>query len=109
MPTAWKRLTMGQALRGVLIATATILIAGCGSSSSTTPASSSTTPASSSTTPARLTHAQAALCKDFGGVSPSQRGVTRILTNGVRCKGGIVTDGTATISRPAGGWKTLIP
>jgi hypothetical protein len=102
MPAAWKRLTMGQALRGVLIATATILIAGCGSSSSTTPASSSTTPA-------RLTHAQAALCKDFGGVSPSQRGVTRILTDGVRCKGGIVTDGTATISRPAGGWKTLIP
>ncbi len=102
MPAAWKRLTMGQALRGVLIATATILIAGCGSSSSTTPASSSTTPA-------KITHAQAALCKDFGGVSPSQRGVTRILTDGVRCKGGIVTDGTATISRPAGGWKTLIP
>ena len=95
MPAAWKGLTMGQALRGVLIATATILIAGCGSSSSTTPA--------------RLTHAQAALCKDFGGVSPSQRAVTRILPGGVRCKDGIITDGSVTISRPSGGWKTLIP
>ncbi len=99
MAGVWRGLRMSQAWRGVLIAAATILIAGCGSSDSTTPASSSTTP----------TKKQVALCKDFGGVSPNQIGVSRILTNGVRCKGGIVTDGTATISRPTGGWKTLIP
>ncbi len=102
MAAAWRRIEMGQALRGVLIAAATILIAGCGSSDSTTPASSSTTPD-------KVTPAQAALCKDFGGVSPNQRGTTVILTDGVRCKAGIITDGTVTISKPAGGWKTLIP
>jgi type IV pilus biogenesis protein CpaD/CtpE len=95
---------MGQAVRGVLIAAATVLIAGCGSDSdSTTPASSSTT---TSTTP---THTQAVICKAFGGVSPNQRRVTIILADGTRCRDGIITNGTVTISRPAGGWKTLYP
>jgi len=94
---------MRQALRGVLIAAATVLIAGCGSdSNSTTAASSSTT---TSSTP---THAQVALCKDFGGVSPNQRGVKRILSDGTRCQDGIITNGSVTISRPPGGWKTLL-
>jgi hypothetical protein len=102
---------MGQVVRGALIAAATVLIAGCGSGSgSTSPASSSTTAASSSTTPSTTTNPmQAAICKAFGGVSPNQSGVTRILADGTRCKNGIVTNGAVTISRPPGGWKTLNP
>jgi hypothetical protein len=95
---------MGRAVRGVLIAAAAVLIAGCGSDSD------STTPASNPTTPSGTTNQkQADICKEFGGVSPNQRGVKPILPDGTRCKDGIITNGPITISPPPGGWKTLNP
>jgi hypothetical protein len=102
-------MTVNKAVRGALIAAASVLIAGCGDDSSpTTTASDSKTPASRSEKPSR---AGIALCKkEFGGVSPNQRRVKVILADGTRCKkDGIITNGLVTISRPTGGWKTLIP
>jgi hypothetical protein len=84
----------------VLIAAATLLIAGCGGDDS-----SPTTTAK----PFKPTKAQKAVCKDFGGVSPTQRWVPQALPDGTRCKDEVITNGQIAVSRPDGGWKTLPP
>jgi hypothetical protein len=90
----------------VLIVAVTVLTVGCGSDSSPTTTASSAKKPNTTTTP---TKEQKAACEAFGGVSPNQRLVPLILKDGTRCKDGIISNGSVTISKPDGGWGQLIP